>query len=300
MVHTMRVGITAYDMSGRDLLALAVVADELGFDALWLGEHVVLPVAYTTEHPTKPDGGDQHHTGPIVSQDTDLLDPLVELGAIASVTRHLQLCTGIYIVPLRHPLLTARSAATLHEVSGGRLVMGVGIGWLTEEFKALGVPFAERVGRFDESIEVLRQAWAGGPFEHRGVHFSFGQTQVTPHPIDVPLVLGGNTDRALRRAATMGDGWFSSGTPTFDDARRMRDRLQILREQHDRTHPFRCYFRVERCDPALVERYRADGIEDIALWADQIWVGDTLEDKRRTLEEAAMVLELRTPHPGSR
>jgi probable F420-dependent oxidoreductase len=268
----MTISICAYNMAAGDLLALAVEADQLGFDALWLGEHIVLPVDYGSDHPTSGANNDEHHiAGPIVDPDTQLLDPWVQLAAIASATTRLRLATGIYILPLRHPLLTARAAATLHEISGGRFLLGVGSGWLQEEFDALAVPFAERGRRFDETVEILRRAWAGGPFSYEGSIFSFASLQVASSPVDVPIIFGGNTPRALRRAALMGDGWFSSGTPTIDAALRLRDAIHTERSSLGKTSRFRCYFRVAGFDPAAIELLQREGIADIVIWADQLW-----------------------------
>ena len=103
---------------------------------------------------------------------------------------------------------------TLHGFAGGRFMLGVGSGWLDEEFDALGVPFAERGARFDETLAVLRAAWSGAELEGTGVHYPFARVLVTEEPVRVPLILGGNTDRAMRRAARLADGWFSSSKPT--------------------------------------------------------------------------------------
>ena len=189
----MRVGLTAYDVHAVEFLALAAAADEAGFSSLWLGEHVVLPIGFATEHPTKHQPGVQHHTGPIVSPDTELVDPLVQLGAAAAVTTRIELATGIFILPLRHPLAVARSSCTVQELAGGRFTFGLGFGWLEEEFTVLDVPFGERITRFEESIEVLRAAWRGGEVRHEGKHFSISGVQVTKRPTRIPLMLGGNT-----------------------------------------------------------------------------------------------------------
>lgn len=292
------VGISVYDMTVPDLLEISVAADEAGFDAIWLGEHVVLPVGYSSEHPTT--GTDAHHqiSGPIVKTDTELLDPWVALAVVAAATTRLRLATGIYILPLRHPLITARSAHTMQEASGGRLMLGIGAGWLVEEFAALDVPYDERYGRLVETIEILRSAWASGPFDYHGKHFSFDPIQLTVRPVHVPLIMGGNTPRALRRAALMGDGWFSSGTPNFDDARRLRDTLFDLRAQHGLDGPYRCYFRIESADPALVERYRLEGIDDVVVWADQLWpAGGDLTSRRAELAQKAAALSLDAQRP---
>ena len=283
----MRIGISAYDMTATDLLDLASAADDAGFDMLWLGEHLFLPVAYEAEHPTSGGDAHKHHTGPVVSPDTELLDPLVELAAVAGATRRIRLATGIFILPLRHPLATARAAATLQEASGGRFSFGVGFGWLQVEFDALGIPFDERVGRFEESIDVMRAAWAGGPLEHHGRHFSFDTVQLTSRAVHVPLILGGNSPRALRRAARLGDGWFSSGTPDLDEAQRLRDELYRLRAEAGRTGPFRIFVRMEPADPTTIERYAAAGFDDVAIWADQLWAPGRGADPHAALAAAA-------------
>ncbi|MGF7237701.1 MAG: TIGR03619 family F420-dependent LLM class oxidoreductase [Frankia sp.] len=265
-----RIGLSVYDVRAPDLLDLAVAADSAGFDAIWLGEHLLLPQSYGSVHPTHGDTAHEHHAGPIVDPETELLDPLVALGAAAAVTTRLKLATGIYLLPLRHPLVTARAVCSLHEISRGRFMLGVGAGWLREEFDALDVPFAGRGARLEEALSIVRGALAGGPVAHTGEHFTFGKVQVTPRPAEVPLVLGGNTERALRRAARLGDAWFSSGTPSFEDALILRDRLAQLCAEYGRG-PLPCYFRVQRWDGDLVRRYEAEGIENLVLWADQVW-----------------------------
>ena len=290
----MKIGLTAYDLHAAELVELGRAADEAGFDSLWLGEHIVLPFGYQTEHPTKVQPGVQHHTGPIVSPETELVDPLINLGAVAGATTHLKLATGIYLLPLRHPLVIARAACTLQEVSGGRFVFGVGFGWLEDEFTALDVPFTERVSRFEETIEVMRAAWASGEVKHEGRHFSISGVQVTKRITEVPLMLGGNTDKALRRAAKLGDGWFSSGTPPLEESMRLRDELRRLRAEGDRDGPFELVFRMEGADPATARRYEDEGFEDILIWTDQVWPeGDLpLEAKREHLFRAADALGL--------
>jgi probable F420-dependent oxidoreductase len=285
------VGISVYDMPAAEIVALGAAADELGYDALWLGEHVVLPVGYGSAHPTHDECGSQHHTGPIVSPDTELVDQFTVLGAVAASTTRLRVATGIHILPLRHPLLTARAGATLQDVSGGRFLLGLGAGWLREEFTALGVPFAERRERFSEGIQVLRAAWRGGPFEHHGTHFDIDSVQVTARPMDVPIVLGGNSERALQDAAVLADAWFSSGTPSYDDALRLRDRLSALATRAGREPP-RCFVRIARPDAGLIARYHAENVHDLVIWADQVWPAGPAETKRSTLADAATHLGL--------
>ena len=123
----------------------------------------------------------------------------------------------------------------------------------------------------DETLAILRDAWSGKVFSHDGPLFSFGNVQLSPEPVEVPLILGGNTERALRRAATAGDGWFSSGTPSFEDAVRLRDRVVELREAAGEHGEFPIYVRVAQPDRAELARYEAAGFEHVLVWADQLW-----------------------------
>ena len=292
---TLSIGLSAYNISAAELVRLAVAADEAGFESLWLGEHVVLPVDYASDHPTSGGSGHQHHRGPIVDPSTTLVDPLVALSACAAVTSRIRLATGVFILPLRHPLLTARMTLTLQDAAGGRFFLGAGSGWLREEFDALDVHFDDRAGRMDESIRILRRAWNGEQFSHDGPLFSFATVQATTKPVDVPLILGGNSERALRRAAAFGDGWFSSGTPALDDARRLRDRVLSLRaESDDARAPFPVYVRVPTSEPEVLARYEAEGFQHVLVWADQVWPRDGDDDhRRRALLSAADTLGVR-------
>ena len=193
----MRLGICAYNTSASELLALTVDADQLGFDTLWLGEHVLVPVGYSTLHPTTGTASKRSHAGPVVAADTVLIDPLAVLTAIAARTSRIGLGTAMYILPLRHPLLVARTVATIQELSGDRLWLGVGAGWLKEEFDALGIDFTTRRRRFDEMVEILQMVLAGGEFCYQGEHFQTGTIQITNQPVPLPLVYAGNTDVAL-------------------------------------------------------------------------------------------------------
>ena len=295
---TMRVGLSAYDIEASELVALTQAADEAGFESLWLGEHLVLPLDYGSEHPTTGDSAHQHHTGPIIDPSTVLIDPMVALAGAAARSANIVLATGIYLLPLRHPIAVARMSLTLQDIAGGRFVLGVGSGWLAEEFNALGVPFDERGSRFDESIDVLRAMWSGEVVSHRGTHFEFGPVQLCPKPVEIPLVLGGNTDRALRRVAAKADGWFSSGTPDFEDALQLRDRVVAACGDAGRDRPLPMHFRVPSATAADLDRYAREGFDHVVVWADQVWPSDgDLDAKRASLFEAADRLGV-TP-PGS-
>jgi probable F420-dependent oxidoreductase len=189
--------------------ALGAAAEAAGFDTLWTVEHVVVPKGYESAYPYDASG---RMPGP---EDSPIPDPLVWLTYMAAVTTTVKLATGILILPQRNPLVLAKECATLDQLSGGRLVLGVGAGWLEEEFSALGVPFASRGRRLDDHISALRSAWGAQPATFSGPLTSFSDVYVRPQPVDgsVPIVVGGHTPAAARRAGRLGDGFFpGSGT----------------------------------------------------------------------------------------
>ncbi len=284
----MKLGVSVHDVSATELVEIGRAAEAAGFDSLWLGEHVVVPYGFGATHPTadvEPDPAADYL--PRMDPEGKLLDPFVALAAVAAVTTRLNVASGIYILTLRHPLLVARGAATLAEISGGRFLLGLGSGWLQEEFDALGVPFGERRSRYEESLDVLQAAFRGGPFEHAGGHFRFPRLQISEHPVRVRLVLGGNSDQALRRAAKIADGWFASGTPMLDEAIDLRERLEHFRREHGRSDEIECVVRVPRLEEGLVDRYRDAGFDSVLFWAQGVrtkYGGDWSSAFRRAAE----------------
>lgn len=284
----MSIGLAVYDLPAHEALALASAADEFGFDALWLAEHVV-SVDHGSPHPL-----DDGSRSAVFHPGTELLDPWVTLAAIAATTERIKVATGIYLVALRHPLLTVRHCVTLHDVSGGRFVLGTGAGWIAEEFAALQVPFARRGARIDEALDILRLAWGGEPFAYAGEHFQVPRVRVHPRRAAIPLVVGGNSPAALRRAARVGDGWFSSGIPARDEALRLRDTLASMRARQGRTGPFTYYVRIGDADAGLVAQYAAEGVNDLVVQVDRdrLWPRGTLAGRRAALRSAAQELGL--------
>lgn len=181
-----------------DEIRVVQLAEELGFDSVWAGEHVVVPSPRVTPSPMEP-------TDPI-------LDPLVHLAFVAAATRHLLLGTGIIILPQRNPLVLAKQAASLDVLSGGRLLLGIGAGYLEPEMTAIGVPMAERGARTDDAIAAMRAIWTqAGPVEHHGPYFDFAGVDAHPRPVQAGgprIVVGGHTAAAFRRAVTAGHGWY--------------------------------------------------------------------------------------------
>lgn len=187
------------------LAHLARTAETAGFESIWTIEHVVVPVGYRSEYPYSRSG---RLPGP---EDMPIPDPLLPLAYVAAVTTKLRLGTAVVILPQRHPAYVAKELATLDVLSNGRALLGVGIGWLKEEFETLGVPFAERASRTEESIRAIRSLWGAKPAAFEGRHYRWGAVESNPKPIQpggVPIVVGGHVEAAARRAARLGDGFF--------------------------------------------------------------------------------------------
>lgn len=197
------------------MIGLARRAEEVGLESLWTFEHVIVPVDYASKYPYSPDG----KMG--VPPDANFVDPLVALTAIARETSRVRLATGVNILPQSNPLYLAKQAASLDFCSGGRFELGVGIGWLREEFRALGAPFERRGARFDDYVAAMRKVWSGEVVEHHSDFLDWSGFQSYPVPVQkregkpsVPVVIGGSKGKAFQRVARLGDGWFApTGMP---------------------------------------------------------------------------------------
>jgi probable F420-dependent oxidoreductase len=201
---------------------LGRLADEHGFESVWTVEHVIWPEQYESQYPYSSSG--KMAGNPSVP----LPDPLVWLTWVAAHTDRVRLATGILILPQRNPLVLAKEVATLDQLSGGRLELGVGVGWLREEFDALGVDFEDRGGRADEHIEVLHALWDRDGASHRGDRYEFEDVSVNPKPAQgrVPIVIGGHSTAAARRAGRLGDGFF----PGKGDLRELGELFTVARQ----------------------------------------------------------------------
>ena len=182
---------------------MARVLEAAGFESLWVSDHVVMPESFAARYPFAADG---RATWP---SDTPYFDALVALALIAAATERATFGTAVLVLPLRHPVVLAKQAASLDVVSGGRLRLGIGAGWLEEEFEALNVPFADRGSRFEEWVALLRDCWTGRPGAFSGVHYDLppGVLSVPRPAHEIPLLVGGHSKPALRRAGALADGW---------------------------------------------------------------------------------------------
>ncbi|NQX90001.1 MAG: LLM class F420-dependent oxidoreductase, partial [Halioglobus sp.] len=181
---------------------LAQLAEASGLESVWTFEHVMVPENYASKYPYSADGKMP------ARPDTNFIDPLIALSAIASQTSTLRLGTGVNIVAQANPLLLAKQVASLDFVSGGRFMLGAGIGWLREEFDAMGVPFERRGARFDDYIVAMRKAWSGNVVEHDSDFLKWSGFKTYPAPQTIPIIMGGTKGKVYERVARLGDGWF--------------------------------------------------------------------------------------------
>lgn len=181
---------------------VAAAAEDAGFDSVAVSDHVVYPSYLTTKYPYTPDGTPQF------SPDEDWPDPWVAIGAMSATTSTLRFLTNVYVLPMRNPFVIAKAVGTAAFMSRGRVGLGVGAGWMVEEFELLGQPFAGRGKRLEETVEVIRTLWRGGRVEHHGELYDFAPVEMRPvPPAPVPIYIGGQSEVAFRRAAAIGDGW---------------------------------------------------------------------------------------------
>ncbi len=218
------------------MVGLATLAERLGFESVWTFEHVIVPLDYHSKYPYSPTG----KMG--ATPETNFVDPLIALTTVAAHTSTLRLGTGVNILSQANPLYLAKQAASLDFVSKGRFMLGVGIGWLEEEFRAIGVPFERRGARFDDYVQAMRKVWSGEVVEHHSDYIDWSGFKSHPRPIQdpFPVVIGGSKGRAFERTARYGNGWFAPTaspqqlTPLLAeldracaDAGRSRDEIEV-------------------------------------------------------------------------
>ncbi|MEM9622458.1 MAG: LLM class F420-dependent oxidoreductase [Pseudomonadota bacterium] len=189
--------------SVEQMVGLAQLAEQHGFESAWTFEHAIVPLDYASKYPYSPSG----KMG--AAPETNFVDPLIALSNIAAQTSTLKLGTGVNILPQANPLYVAKQAASLDFLSGGRFMLGVGIGWLQEEFIAAGVPFERRGARFDDYMAALRKIWSGDTVDHQSEFINWQGFKSYPAAPSLPVVMGGNKGRAFARVAEFGQGWFA-------------------------------------------------------------------------------------------
>ena len=227
----MRFAVVSAFLPTEEIAPVAVAADELGYDGLTIADHVVDLETLATPYPYTDDGGRRW------DETCEWPDPWVLVGALAAQTTRLRFFTSIYVAAMRSPYQVAKSVGTASVLSGGRVALGVGVGWCREEFDLLEQEFTTRGARTDEALELIRELWSPGWTAYDGAHYPTPRLAMRPEPpAPVPILVGGLSDVALRRAARY-DGWVGD-ICTVDEAIATADRLRLLREEAGLDGPF--------------------------------------------------------------
>ena len=272
-------------LEAEQLLDVARGAEEVGFDGAFVSDHVFFPGELVSRYPYNPDGV------PYFDKDTPWLETFASIGAMAAVTSRLRFFTNVFVLPLRHPIFVAKAVGTAAVLSHDRVGIGIGVGWMREEFDVLGREFAGRGRRMDEQIAVMRTVWRGGMVEHAGRHYRFPRLQMSPAPTaPIPILIGGASERALRRAATIGDGWVGAGN-TPEEVQGILRRLGELRREAGRERvPFEIIVALTTPpDVDVFRRLEDQGVTGVVSWPLVFTVGPgaSIEQKRGALESYA-------------
>jgi len=264
----MKIGIFAMGsnrMAGGALLkSVAAHAERLGVATLWVPEHVVLLDQYASKYPYSLDGQLPAPT------DGPILDPFLALTCMAAATSKIRLATGICLVPEHQPLVLAKVTATLDFLSGGRFALGVGIGWLEEEFVALGIPWEHRAKRTREYIEAMRTLWGEDPSSYSGEYVNFKNVRSNPKPVQgakLPVIFGGESAPALRRVADYGDGWCGFNLTPDEAAAKIRKIEELLKANGRKRSEIEIavspYSKPIKKDD--LKRYREAGVDEVVM-----------------------------------
>ena len=264
------------------LKALARGAEERGFHAIWLGEHVVLFDAYDAQYPYAKDGRIP------IGGERGLLEPMTALSFMAAHTERIRLGTGICLVPQRNPVYTAKEVAAVDYLSGGRVDFGVVVGWLAEEFNALDVPFARRGARCREYLAVISSLWSQDVSSFSGEFYELPPCRQYPKPIQKPgppIYFGGESDAALRRTADLGDGWYGFNV-SVDETKACLAKLDALlaakgRRREDIDIAVGPY--GHKLNKSLAAQYRDAGVDQLVL----LIVGRDIDELNRWLDRFA-------------
>jgi probable F420-dependent oxidoreductase len=237
--------------------SFGLLAEEHGFESVWAVDHVVMCPDYESRYPYSADGRSPFHADVIQP------DPLIWLSWVASATTRLKVGTGILILPLRNPLVLAKEVASLDRLSGGRVLLGVGVGWVREEAEAVGADFDSRGKRCDESIEAMRALWRDPVSSFDGAHTRFENVVSRPKPAreaGVPIHIGGHSKAAARRAGRLGAGFYPLGVM----GKELDALLALMREtarEHGRDPGAIEVTSVGNFDPAVADAYARAGVD---------------------------------------
>ena len=246
-----------------DMPGIAARAEAAGYGAVFVPDHVVFPVQVDSPYPYSPDGSFPF------ALDTPLYDPWVVLGTIAAATSTIKLGTGVYVLPLRHPFVTARAVTSVDVLSGGRAVLGVGAGWLAEEFTALGLDPRRRFSRLEECVDVLRALWTEEQPSYHGRHFDFEAVHFAPRPASTPhppILLGGDsTTRSPGPRASATVGCRVASPPSVGEIEERVNAVRALRRDHGATDGFEITILFPRPTPDDLARLEDLGVDRVVV-----------------------------------
>ncbi len=288
----MAVGITMYSNRPEEMVPIAKHAEALGYEGVWLGDHIAVPEVMSDEHPYAT------RVPMVLPGDERIYDSWVTIGAILGSTTRLKVASGIYLLPLRHPILTARACLSAHKMSGGRFRFGVGVGWLADEFTMLGLSFKDRAKHTDEILDILEKLFSGKAAAHEGPAYPFPKLQMTKDPVHIPILFGGTKLPAIRRAALRGDGWYGTTIPLEECEAIMGEIHRIRKENGLDKKPYQMVGRpVGPATTENLDRYRKAGFTNLVLpWETVHPSGQadmSLGNKFKSLEKVAKALGLK-------
>ncbi|MBT6276367.1 MAG: TIGR03619 family F420-dependent LLM class oxidoreductase [Chromatiales bacterium] len=242
MKYGLDVGIYGRLAMPQQLLPLAQWADNSTFDSIWLADHVVFPAKIESQYPYNPSGRFP------VPLDEPLLEPVAAMGVLAGATSRVRIGTAVLVMPYRNPVLLAKMLTTFDVFSGGRIILGAGVGWMAEEFAALAAaPFEHRGRVTDEYIEIFKALCAGGEVSYDGEHYQLNTVHAQPPSVQrphIPVVIGGVSTPALRRTARHGDGWLSTALTLERMPERIETLRRLTREQGRSEHAVELYHKL--------------------------------------------------------
>jgi probable F420-dependent oxidoreductase len=250
----MKYGTFITSMRPEKIAANIRQGEDAGFESAWIGEHLIMPVNYHSKYPYTPDGRFP------AALDVPFHDPMMTLTYAAALTSRIRLATGIFVVPLRNPITTAKSVVSLDVLSNGRVIFGVGIGWFAEEFGATGVGahFKDRALRTREYIEIMKALWTQDDPIYQGKTFSISGVRFNPKPIQKPhppIVVGGTSDLALKRSVRYGDGWYGIAR-SMEEARNLIARLREFERGANRVRPVEITLSLRTGHPLTADEVR--------------------------------------------
>src|SRR5580698_5949633 len=249
----MKFGTFITSVKPERIAAHVRAAEDLGYESAWIGEHLILPVASESKYPYSPDG---RFPAP---SDVPFHDPMLALTYAAALTSKIKLATGVFVVPLRNAITTAKAVASLDVLSNGRVIFGVGVGWWAEEFAATGASFKDRALKTREYIELMKELWTKDEPSYHGKTITLEGVRFYPKPIQKPyppIVVGGTSDLAIKRAVRYGDGWYAVAR-SLEETRELIRKLREAERGANRSKPVEVTVSLRTGHPLTLDEVRA-------------------------------------------